>query len=103
MEYTTLGRTGLKVSAAGLGCGGFSPLHSGVWPKLLSDAPGAHHTLGKRVLVRAVLDRLVLVGYEYRRHTEWLKPCLRARRDAVPNACAPPFHRGWRSPRFNRD
>jgi len=26
MEYTTLGRTGLKVSVAGLGCGGFSRL-----------------------------------------------------------------------------
>src|SRR5215470_16177593 len=26
MEYTTLGRTGLKVSVAGLGCGGFSQL-----------------------------------------------------------------------------
>ncbi len=26
MEYTTLGRTGLKVSVAGLGCGGSSKL-----------------------------------------------------------------------------
>jgi aryl-alcohol dehydrogenase-like predicted oxidoreductase len=26
MEYVTLGRTGLKVSVAGLGCGGFSRL-----------------------------------------------------------------------------
>src|SRR5688572_20558738 len=26
MEYTTLGRTGLQVSVAGLGCGGFSRL-----------------------------------------------------------------------------
>ncbi len=26
MEYTTLGRTGLRVSVAGLGCGGFSRL-----------------------------------------------------------------------------
>ena len=26
MEYVTLGRTGLRVSAAGLGCGGFSQL-----------------------------------------------------------------------------
>ena len=26
MEYTTLGRTELKVSVAGLGCGGFSRL-----------------------------------------------------------------------------
>jgi len=29
MEYTTLGRTGLKVSVAGLGCGGFSRLGIG--------------------------------------------------------------------------
>jgi aryl-alcohol dehydrogenase-like predicted oxidoreductase len=29
MEYTTLGRTGLKVSVAGLGCGGFSRLGLG--------------------------------------------------------------------------
>src|SRR5437868_14792564 len=29
MEYTTLGRTGLKVSVAGLGCGGFSRLGPG--------------------------------------------------------------------------
>src|SRR6201989_3049249 len=26
MEYTTLGKTGLRVSVAGLGCGGFSQL-----------------------------------------------------------------------------
>jgi aryl-alcohol dehydrogenase-like predicted oxidoreductase len=26
MEYTTLGKTGLRVSVAGLGCGGFSRL-----------------------------------------------------------------------------
>ena len=26
MDYTTLGRTGLRVSVAGLGCGGFSRL-----------------------------------------------------------------------------
>src|SRR5215469_6642517 len=29
MEYTVLGRTGLKVSVAGLGCGGFSRLGLG--------------------------------------------------------------------------
>src|SRR6185369_1618812 len=29
MEYTTLGRTGLKVSVAGFGCGGFSRLGLG--------------------------------------------------------------------------
>ena len=29
MEYTTLGKTGIKVSVAGLGCGGFSKLGQG--------------------------------------------------------------------------
>jgi aryl-alcohol dehydrogenase-like predicted oxidoreductase len=29
MEYVTLGRTGLRVSVAGLGCGGFSRLGLG--------------------------------------------------------------------------
>src|ERR1700722_989977 len=29
MQYTTLGRTGLRVSVAGLGCGGFSRLGLG--------------------------------------------------------------------------
>ena len=29
MEYTTLGKTGLKVSVAGLGCGGFSRIGQG--------------------------------------------------------------------------
>ena len=29
MDYTTLGRTGLRVSVAGLGCGGFSRLGLG--------------------------------------------------------------------------
>src|SRR5947207_1720312 len=29
MQYTTLGRTGLRVSVAGLGCGGFSQLGLG--------------------------------------------------------------------------
>ena len=29
MDYTTLGRTGLRVGVAGLGCGGFSRLGLG--------------------------------------------------------------------------
>ena len=33
MQYTTLGRTGLKVSVAGLGCGGFSRLGLGTGQK----------------------------------------------------------------------
>src|SRR5205085_4552025 len=39
MEYTTLGRTGLKVSVAGLGCGGFSRLGLGTG-KSEADAIG---------------------------------------------------------------
>jgi aryl-alcohol dehydrogenase-like predicted oxidoreductase len=39
MEYTTLGRTGLKVSVAGLGCGGFSQLGLGTG-KSEADAIG---------------------------------------------------------------
>ena len=46
MEYTTLGRTGLKVSVAGLGCGGFSRLGLGTG-KSEADAIG---------IIRAALD-----------------------------------------------
>jgi aryl-alcohol dehydrogenase-like predicted oxidoreductase len=46
MEYTTLGRTGLKVSIAGLGCGGFSRLGLGTGK---TEAEAA-------ALVRAALD-----------------------------------------------
>lgn len=46
MQYTTLGRTGLKVSVAGLGCGGFSKLGLGTG-KSEADAV---------VLVRQALD-----------------------------------------------
>jgi aryl-alcohol dehydrogenase-like predicted oxidoreductase len=42
MEYTTLGRTGLKVSVAGLGCGGFSRLGLGAG-KSEADAVGLVH------------------------------------------------------------
>jgi aryl-alcohol dehydrogenase-like predicted oxidoreductase len=42
MEYTTLGRTGLKVSVAGLGCGGFSRLGLGTG-KTEADAVGIVH------------------------------------------------------------
>src|SRR5262252_8700622 len=46
MDYTTLGRTGLKVSVAGLGCGGFSRLGLGT---------GKHedHAIG---IIHAALD-----------------------------------------------
>jgi aryl-alcohol dehydrogenase-like predicted oxidoreductase len=42
MEYKTLGRTGLKVSVAGLGCGGFSRLGLGTG-KTETDAIGIIH------------------------------------------------------------
>jgi L-galactose dehydrogenase len=46
MEYTTLGRTGLRVSVAGLGCGGFSRLG-------LNAGLGEDHAIG---IVRQALD-----------------------------------------------
>src|SRR4051812_30461472 len=46
MHYTTLGRTGLKVSVAGLGCGGFSRLG-------LGTGHSAEHAIG---IVRQALD-----------------------------------------------
>ena len=46
MEYTTLGRTGLRVSVAGLGCGGFSRLG-------LNAGLGEDHAVG---IVRQALD-----------------------------------------------
>src|SRR5712691_6978682 len=46
MDYTTLGRTGLRVSVAGLGCGGFSQLGLGTG-KSEEDAVG---------IIRAALD-----------------------------------------------
>ncbi|MFI4947804.1 MAG: aldo/keto reductase [Alphaproteobacteria bacterium] len=46
MEYTTLGRTGLKVSVAGLGCGGFSQLG-------LGTGRDEGHAIG---IIRAALD-----------------------------------------------
>jgi aryl-alcohol dehydrogenase-like predicted oxidoreductase len=46
MEYTTLGRTGLKVSVAGLGCGGFSKLG-------LGTGQSPEHAVG---IIRQALD-----------------------------------------------
>jgi aryl-alcohol dehydrogenase-like predicted oxidoreductase len=46
MQYTTLGRTGLSVSVAGLGCGGFSRLG-------LGTGHSADHAVG---IIRAALD-----------------------------------------------
>lgn len=47
MEYTTLGKTGLKVSVAGLGCGGPSRLG------MRNDPQSANHAVG---LVKQGLD-----------------------------------------------
>jgi len=47
MEYTTLGRTGLKVSVAGLGCGGPSRLG------MRNDAQGNHNALA---IIRHAID-----------------------------------------------
>jgi L-galactose dehydrogenase len=46
MQYTTLGHTGLKVSVAGLGCGGFSKLG-------LGTGQSADHAVG---IIRQALD-----------------------------------------------
>jgi aryl-alcohol dehydrogenase-like predicted oxidoreductase len=46
MQYTTLGRTGLKVSVAGLGCGGFSKLG-------LGTGQSADHAVG---IIRQAVD-----------------------------------------------
>ena len=46
MDYTTLGRTGIRVSVAGLGCGGFSQLGLGTG-KSEADAIG---------IIRAAID-----------------------------------------------
>jgi L-galactose dehydrogenase len=46
MQYTTLGRTGLKVSVAGLGCGGFSKLG-------LGSGQSPDHAVG---IIRQALD-----------------------------------------------
>jgi len=46
MQYTTLGRTGLRVSVAGLGCGGFSRLG-------LGTGQSSEHAIG---IIRQALD-----------------------------------------------
>jgi L-galactose dehydrogenase len=49
MEYTTLGRTGLRVSVAGLGCGGFSRLGLGT-----GKDPANAEAIVRRALERGV-------------------------------------------------
>jgi hypothetical protein len=52
MQYTTLGRTGLRVSAAGLGCGGSSRLGR-AWGK----SEGESVALVRRALCRPRMSR----------------------------------------------
>src|SRR5271163_4916326 len=49
MQYTTLGRTGLNVSVAGLGCGGFSRLGLGT-----GKTRGEAEAIVRRALERGV-------------------------------------------------
>lgn len=61
MEYTTLGRTGLKVSVAGLGCGGFSKLGLGTGKSADSAVALIHLALDLGV---NVLDTAAVYGTE---------------------------------------
>ena len=55
MEYTTLGRTGLRVSVAGLGCGGFSRLGLGTGKD--EARRDRHHPCGARSRGQSVRHR----------------------------------------------
>src|SRR3984893_8281908 len=61
MDYVNLGRTGLKVSVAGLGCGGFSRLGLGT-----GKSTGAAAALGRQALDLGVnlLDTAAVYGTE---------------------------------------
>jgi aryl-alcohol dehydrogenase-like predicted oxidoreductase len=61
MQYTTLGRTGLKVSVAGLGCGGFSKLGLGTGKSEDDAVALIHHALDLGV---NVLDTAAVYGTE---------------------------------------
>ena len=61
MEYTTLGNTGLQVSVAGLGCGGFSRLGL---PAGKSEDEAARLVLGAVDLGINVLDTAPAYGTE---------------------------------------
>ena len=93
MQYTTLGRTGLKVSVAGLGCGGFSRLglkkglteeqsagliHEavGLGVNFIDTAPGygTEGVVGK-ALKTIPRDQVVVATKTYvRRNGEWATP-----------------------------
>jgi hypothetical protein len=63
MEYVTLGRTGLRVSVAGLGCGGFSRLGLGTGKSeaeaVALDPP--YSMPGLRITARALISRCVIM------------------------------------------
>ena len=61
MEYTTLGKTGLKVSVAGLGCGGFSRL--GIPAGKTEDEAAPAHPRGRRMGIN-LLDTAPAYGTE---------------------------------------
>jgi aryl-alcohol dehydrogenase-like predicted oxidoreductase len=61
MEYTTLGRTGLKVSVAGLGCGGFSRLGLGTGKSRAEAVALVHQALDLGV---NLLDTAAAYGTE---------------------------------------
>jgi aryl-alcohol dehydrogenase-like predicted oxidoreductase len=92
MDYTTLGRTGLKVSVAGLGCGGFSRLglktglteeqsagliHEavGLGVNFIDTAPGygTEGVVGK-ALKTISRDQVVVATKTYVRRGEWATP-----------------------------
>ena len=54
MQYTTLGRTGLRVSVAGLGCGGFSRVGLGTGK---TEAEAKSQIIGVTTTLRRALSR----------------------------------------------
>ncbi|MBV8888809.1 MAG: aldo/keto reductase [Alphaproteobacteria bacterium] len=84
MDYTTLGRTGLRVSVAGLGCGGFSRLGLGTG-KSEAEAIG---------IIRAALDlgvNLFDTAYAYGTETVLGKALAGVRREDIVICTKAPF------------
>ncbi len=57
MEYTTLGRTGLKVSVMGLGCGGFSRIGQATGKTEEESIAIVRYGLNSGINFIALLDR----------------------------------------------
>jgi len=93
MEYTTLGRTGLRVSVAGLGCGGFSRLGLGTGKteaeaialvsqalamgvNLIDTAPtyGTEAVVGKAIASVPRSSVVLATKVSIRRGAEWFAP-----------------------------